>query len=140
MSVDCSAHGNPDPIVEWISASTGAVVRRVSKLLSLPQNGSLLFHPFHSEVYDQKLHSGVYRCVAYNKYGRIVSRNVHVRAGKANYRLFQILRAEIRAFDCLSCFQSIGFSHFQLLGARHVGILLNSELAKPVEKGVWLSL
>ena len=45
-------------------------------------SGSLLFPPFRAEDYKQEVHAQIYRCVARNSAGSIVSRDIHVRAGR----------------------------------------------------------
>ena len=50
-------------------------------------NGTLILLPFPPAAYRQDIHSTVYRCVASNAVGRIVSRDVQVRAGNDAYAL-----------------------------------------------------
>jgi hypothetical protein len=45
-------------------------------------SGSLVFPPFRAEDYKQEVHAQIYRCVARNSAGSIVSRDIHARAGK----------------------------------------------------------
>lgn len=47
-------------------------------------NGNLVFPPFRAEDYRQEVHAQVYACLAKNQVGSIISRDVHVRAGKLN--------------------------------------------------------
>lgn len=47
-------------------------------------NGTLYFPPFRAEDYRADVHSTIYRCRASNIAGTILSREVHVQAGK-NY-------------------------------------------------------
>jgi hypothetical protein len=57
----------------------------VSDVPSLRQdmsNGTLALLPFTPAMYRQDVHSAVYRCLATNDVGAIVSRDVHVRAGE----------------------------------------------------------
>lgn len=79
--VDCSASGSPPPQIDWLSVdgnSLGDVpgVRRVLR------NGTLALLPFAADAYRQDIHNTIYRCVASNSQGRIVSRDVQVRAGE----------------------------------------------------------
>lgn len=55
--------------------------KRVFQVLS---NGNLVLPPFRAEDYKQEVHAQTYRCVAENAIGKIVSRDVHVRAGRTN--------------------------------------------------------
>ena len=54
----------------------------VSSTLQVQTSGSLVFPPFRAEDYKQEVHAQVYRCMARNSAGSIVSRDIHVRAGK----------------------------------------------------------
>lgn len=78
--LDCSAHGIPDPKVEW-TREDGSPVTDLPGLLSVYGNGSIIFQKFESERYQQSIHATIYRCSAFNVHGRILSRAVHVRAG-----------------------------------------------------------
>ncbi|XP_046679180.1 Down syndrome cell adhesion molecule-like protein Dscam2 isoform X2 [Homalodisca vitripennis] len=77
--LDCSASGSPPPALDWLSVDGNSVgdvpgVRRVLR------NGTLVLLPFSAEAYRQDIHNTVYRCVAQNAVGRILSRDVQVRA------------------------------------------------------------
>ncbi|XP_076034264.1 cell adhesion molecule Dscam1-like isoform X2 [Oratosquilla oratoria] len=76
----CSAHGNPPPLVEWISG--GELVTDVAGIRSVHTNGSLQFLPFPPSAYTASVHAATYSCKASSAAGVIVSRPVHVRAGK----------------------------------------------------------
>jgi hypothetical protein len=78
--LDCSATGNPLPIVDWMSLD-GTPLQEVPGLRRSLRNGTLVLMPFPAELYRQDVHSAVYRCSASNSLGTIVSRDVHVRAG-----------------------------------------------------------
>lgn len=79
--VDCLAQGNPDPLVEWVSGD-GSLLSLIPGVRMPLGNGSLYFPPFQAEIYRQDVHAAVYRCVATNSVGAIVSRDVVVRAGE----------------------------------------------------------
>lgn len=79
--VDCSASGTPAPAVVWVTGD-GKSVNPVAQLLDTLSNGSLVFHPFHPSGYRHDIHSATYRCTAANSVGRILSRDVRVKAGK----------------------------------------------------------
>ena len=49
------------------------------------QNGNLILPPFRAEDYNQEVHAQTYRCIAENTFGKIQSRDVHVRAGTADF-------------------------------------------------------
>ena len=53
-------------------------------VLQVQTSGSLVFPPFRAEDYKQEVHAQYYRCMARNPAGSIVSRDVHVRAGKSS--------------------------------------------------------
>jgi len=48
------------------------------------RNGTLVLLPFPAAAYRQDVHSAAYRCVASNSVGRVLSRDVQVRAGERN--------------------------------------------------------
>ena len=48
-------------------------------------NGNLILPPFRAEDYNQEAHAQTYRCLAANTFGKIQSRDVHVRAGTAEH-------------------------------------------------------
>lgn len=77
--LDCSASGSPQPTVDWLSAD-GTSVGDVGGIRRVLRNGTLVLLPFAAAAYRQDIHSTVYRCVASNGVGRIVSRDVQVRA------------------------------------------------------------
>jgi hypothetical protein len=83
--VDCSARGNPEPTVEWLGADNLAV-SSIPGIRIVLDNGSIYFPPFEAEVFRQDVHWAVYRCLAANSVGTIVSREVTVRAGKVRRR------------------------------------------------------
>ena len=53
-------------------------------------NGNLILPPFRAEDYNQEVHAQTYRCIAENTFGKIISRDVHVRAGTAEQIFFPI--------------------------------------------------
>ncbi|GFG35114.1 hypothetical protein Cfor_12301, partial [Coptotermes formosanus] len=77
--LDCSASGSPPPTVDWLSVD-GSPVLDVHGVRRVLLNGTLILLPFPPAAYRQDIHSTVYRCVAANAVGRIVSRDVQVRA------------------------------------------------------------
>lgn len=79
--LDCSASGSPQPSIDWLSVD-GTSVGDVSGIRRVLRNGTLMLLPFAAAAYRQDIHSTVYRCVASNTVGRIISRDVQVRAGK----------------------------------------------------------
>uniref|UniRef100_T1J9F1 Ig-like domain-containing protein n=1 Tax=Strigamia maritima TaxID=126957 RepID=T1J9F1_STRMM len=76
--IECSATGVPAPIVTWVRAD-GSTVSDVAKLRQVLRGGTLKFYPFFAEDYRQDIHAVVYKCVATNPVGTIVSRDVKVR-------------------------------------------------------------
>ncbi|KAK9876828.1 hypothetical protein WA026_015065 [Henosepilachna vigintioctopunctata] len=77
--LDCSASGSPQPSIDWLSVD-GTSVGDVSGIRRVLRNGTLFLQPFAAASYRQDIHSTVYRCVASNTVGRIISRDVQVRA------------------------------------------------------------
>ncbi|CAL4079327.1 unnamed protein product, partial [Meganyctiphanes norvegica] len=84
----CSAHGNPKPVVEWLSA--GVVVGDVGGVRVVHTNGSLQFLPFAPSAYTAAVHANTYSCRAANTAGIILSRPVHVRAVVRQYYEVQV--------------------------------------------------
>ncbi|RZF32085.1 hypothetical protein LSTR_LSTR017481 [Laodelphax striatellus] len=78
--VDCSASGSPTPHLEWTTAE-GSTLGDVPGVRRVMRNGTLALLPFSADAFRQDIHSTVYRCTATNTHGRIISRDVQVRAG-----------------------------------------------------------
>lgn len=57
----------------------------VSGIRRVLRNGTLVLLPFSAAAYRQDIHNTIYRCVASNSVGRIISRDVQVRAGELNF-------------------------------------------------------
>ena len=79
--LDCSATGIPQPTISWLTAD-GQLVGDISGVRRVLLNGTLLLMPFPASAYRQEIHNTIYRCVASNNIGQIVSRDVQVRAGQ----------------------------------------------------------
>lgn len=79
--LDCSASGSPQPSIDWLSID-GTSIGDVGGIRRVLRNGTLVLLPFPAAAYRQDIHSTIYRCVATNRVGRIISRDVQVRAGK----------------------------------------------------------
>lgn len=79
--LDCSATGTPHPTIDWISMDSTSV-GDVSGVRRVLRNGTLVLLPFSAAAYRQDIHNTIYRCVASNSVGRIISRDVQVRAGE----------------------------------------------------------
>ncbi|KAG1654824.1 Down syndrome cell adhesion molecule-like protein Dscam2 [Nymphon striatum] len=81
--IDCLAHGVPDPEISW-HRQNGieelVQVENIQSFLDIYRNGSLVIHRFANDRYRQDIHAAVYRCVASNKHGRIISHAVSVKA------------------------------------------------------------
>lgn len=80
--LDCSASGSPQPTIDWLSVD-GTSVGDVGGVRRVLRNGTLVLLPFPAAAYRQDIHSTIYRCVASNTVGRVISRDVQVRAGKS---------------------------------------------------------
>ena len=86
-------------------------------------NGNLILPPFRAEDYNQEVHAQTYRCLAANTFGKIQSRDVHVRAGNKddilNFEMSlnmqnDIVEAELTKVNndyCRSWFKSEGKGH-----------------------------
>ncbi|XP_046808500.1 Down syndrome cell adhesion molecule-like protein Dscam2 [Lucilia cuprina] len=77
--LDCSASGSPQPTIDWVHAD-GTAVTEIHGVRRVLRNGTLVLLPFPAAAYHQDVHNTIYRCVASNGVGRIVSRDVQVRA------------------------------------------------------------
>ncbi|XP_058831699.1 cell adhesion molecule Dscam2 isoform X4 [Topomyia yanbarensis] len=77
--LDCSASGSPQPTIDWLSVD-GTSVGDVGGVRRVLRNGTLVLLPFPAAAYRQDIHSTIYRCVASNTVGRVISRDVQVRA------------------------------------------------------------
>lgn len=87
--LDCSASGSPQPTIDWVHAD-GTAVTEIHGVRRVLRNGTLVLMPFAAAAYHQDIHNTIYRCIASNSVGRIVSRDVQVRAGKSatQYKLY----------------------------------------------------
>ncbi|XP_033224907.1 Down syndrome cell adhesion molecule-like protein Dscam2 [Belonocnema kinseyi] len=77
--LDCAATGSPQPNIDW-STVDGVPVGDVPGVRRVLSNGTLVLLPFPAAAYRQDVHSAAYRCVASNSVGRVLSRDVQVRA------------------------------------------------------------
>ncbi|XP_058987905.1 cell adhesion molecule Dscam2 isoform X2 [Musca domestica] len=77
--LDCSASGSPQPSIDWVHAD-GTAVTEIHGVRRVLRNGTLVLLPFPAAAYHQDVHNTIYRCVASNSVGRVVSRDVQVRA------------------------------------------------------------
>ncbi|XP_044591619.1 Down syndrome cell adhesion molecule-like protein Dscam2 isoform X3 [Cotesia glomerata] len=75
----CSAHGSPSPRVDWLMGD-GSPVHPIPNIREILANGSMYFLPFGAESYRHDVHSAVYRCQASNSVGRVLGREVNVKA------------------------------------------------------------
>lgn len=55
---------------------------QIPELRLLYPNGTLVFPPFPSELYRHDVHAALYRCRLRSALGTVLSRDVHVKAGK----------------------------------------------------------
>ncbi|XP_076377072.1 Down syndrome cell adhesion molecule 2 isoform X7 [Megalopta genalis] len=77
--LDCTATGSPPPNIDW-STADGHPVNDVPGVRRVLRNGTLVLLPFLAAAFRQDVHSAAYRCVASNSVGRVLSRDVQVRA------------------------------------------------------------
>jgi len=83
----CQSRGTPLPRITWVKTD-GTVIKDVPGLRQVLDNGNLILPPFRAEDYNQEVHAQTYRCIAENTFGKIISRDVHVRAGTAEQIFF----------------------------------------------------
>ncbi|XP_043471448.1 Down syndrome cell adhesion molecule-like protein Dscam2 isoform X2 [Leptopilina heterotoma] len=77
--IHCLAQGSPTPRVDWVM-SDGSQVLPISRIREILVNGSMYFLPFGAESYRHDVHSAVYRCQASNSVGKVLGREVSVKA------------------------------------------------------------
>lgn len=75
----CQSRGTPLPKITWVKTD-GTIIKDVPGLRQVLANGNLILPPFRAEDYNQEVHAQTYRCLAANTFGKIQSRDVHVRA------------------------------------------------------------
>ncbi|KAG1671041.1 Down syndrome cell adhesion molecule-like protein Dscam2 [Nymphon striatum] len=83
LKLQCSAHGEPDPEIQWLKRDgyqEEKLVTDIPSLLEIYNDGTLDLKPFAPEDFRQDIHSTVFRCIASNIHGRIISAPVSVRA------------------------------------------------------------
>jgi hypothetical protein len=97
--LDCSASGSPQPSIDWLSID-GTSIGDVGGIRRVLRNGTLVLLPFPAAAYRQDIHSTIYRCVATNRVGRIISRDVQIRAGKSK-TLFSIETSSRARLNCI---------------------------------------
>ncbi|CAM1303015.1 Uncharacterised protein r2_g1302 [Pycnogonum litorale] len=82
-TLDCLAHGDPDPEIEWYKSLPDGRQDQINDIPSIRKiynNGSMVLKRFSSDRYLQDIHATTYRCSASNYHGRIISIPVSVRA------------------------------------------------------------
>lgn len=79
--LECSARGIPPPSILWVLGDGSPLTSYTNLRYQLP-NGTLMFSPFSSSQFRKDIHRTSYRCVVTNSLGRILSREVSLRAGK----------------------------------------------------------
>ncbi|XP_059489683.1 cell adhesion molecule Dscam2-like isoform X2 [Neocloeon triangulifer] len=92
--LDCTAQGSPAVSVTWsasvglngLSSSSSGSQQQPGPVPNVPGlrhqllNGSLLFLPFPASAYRPDVHASAYRCVATNSVGRVLGREVRLKA------------------------------------------------------------
>lgn len=113
--LDCSASGSPQPTIDWLSVD-GTSVGDLGGIRRVLRNGTLALLPFPAAAYRQDIHNTIYRCVASNSIGRIVSRDVQIRAGKSHqfcFPLFIMFHVIFYLFDMDSYAYRICYSYYE---------------------------
>lgn len=77
--IPCGVYGNPAPLVTWITGNGDEVVTQPG-IVEVLHNHSLYFPPFDEPDVEPSIHTQVYRCVARNRIGQVVSRKVNTAA------------------------------------------------------------
>ncbi|XP_050450848.1 cell adhesion molecule Dscam2-like isoform X3 [Cataglyphis hispanica] len=77
--IHCSAHGSPSPRIDWLMGD-GSPVLPIPHIREMLMNGSMYFLPFGAESYRHDVHSAVYRCQASNSVGKVLGREITVKA------------------------------------------------------------
>ncbi|XP_076675907.1 cell adhesion molecule Dscam2 isoform X2 [Andrena cerasifolii] len=77
--IHCSAQGSPLPRIDWLMGD-GSPVIPIPHIRETLVNGSMYFLPFRAESYRHDVHSAIYRCQASNSVGRVLSREITVKA------------------------------------------------------------
>lgn len=86
-SLDCVAHGTPQPTVSWLRQSVSnleetsqiPVTKDAPSEVQVLRNGTLLFRTFSNDQFGTNEHSATYICRASNVHGTVVSTDVVVR-------------------------------------------------------------
>lgn len=82
-TIDCSAYGDPDPVITWYRIEDRfhrKSIEDIPSLIQIFRNGTLVLHSFHIEQYRQDIHASIYTCGASNIHGSIISPPISVRA------------------------------------------------------------
>ena len=79
--IHCSANGSPMPRIDWLMGD-GSPVLPIPNIREMLVNGSMYFLPFGAENYRHDVHSAVYRCQASNSVGRVLGREIAIKAGE----------------------------------------------------------
>lgn len=82
--IHCSAQGSPLPRIDWLMGDESPVLP-IPHIREMLVNGSMYFLPFGAETYRHDVHSAVYRCQASNSVGRVLGREITVKAGEYLY-------------------------------------------------------
>lgn len=80
--ISCLIEGNPKPEIKWVHGSDNSVVENIPGLRYAQPDGTLIFSSFSGHDFRHEIHHSTYKCIGSNKFGSIISRNVHVKTGK----------------------------------------------------------
>ncbi|XP_026302203.1 Down syndrome cell adhesion molecule-like protein Dscam2 isoform X4 [Apis mellifera] len=84
--IHCSAQGSPLPRIDWLMGDESPVLP-IPHIREMLVNGSMYFLPFGAETYRHDVHSAVYRCQASNSVGRVLGREITVKADDRHHML-----------------------------------------------------
>jgi hypothetical protein len=81
--VTCDVSGEQPLKVEWVLSNSGAGhgLAVIPGLREIHLNGTLHFPAFPPSKYRPDVHAATYLCIAENSFGRLVSKDIHIRAG-----------------------------------------------------------
>ncbi|CAL4178948.1 unnamed protein product, partial [Meganyctiphanes norvegica] len=78
-TINCVTDGTPSTTITW-TTHDGRPLKEIPGLVSVLNNGSMVFHGFPAQRYDTRLHDATYICTATSPRGALRATPTHVRA------------------------------------------------------------